>query len=864
MSWIDALRERASNLFAPSDQGLDEEITHHLELETRRQLGAGVDAVTARKRALAKFGDPRRVADATRVARGDQRFAGSAQDFRWAARSLRKSPGFTTLALVTLALGIGATTASFSVLDTVLLRPLPFPSPDKLVVLEELTNDKRHMYPSYPNFDDWRTQTSSFTHVASTSPGFMRVTDDAGATVRARLLGISRDFFATFGVVPYLGREFNDAESRPGGPRVAMASYEFWQDHLKGDASLGIIHNGADVFRIVGIAPKGFELEGRKYDLFTPHERSPGTVRNAHYLTVYARVKPMVSLQSAQAEMTTLAARLASAFGNDEGARDVSITPLREHSVGNQRGVLVVVFLGAALVLIVACTNLVSAQLARGVVRQRETAVRAALGASRTRLLRQLLAESALLAIVGAALGIALAFGLTAIVRTVGAGLLPRLSELSIDTRVLGFVVVTTCFVATAIGIYPAVRAAKRDPADVLRGAGRGDSSTVRGGVWKLLVGGQVAMAVILIAAASMLVRTLHNILNDDVGFESHGVVTASLVSGDASGPRLLDIRTTLAALPGVKDVAYSSYYPMEYGNWSAPLLRPNDPPDHDWPAIAGYRVVTPNFFDVLRLPIVRGRGFTSEDRDGSPYVTVVSTSVASKLWPNQNPIGQRVRSNQDVEHELSVVGVVNEAVDWTQPRGSQYEIYVPFAQHLTWLHDPIAIFRSDTPTAIIAEVRSAIRANAPDIPATVALLDSRVAATAASRRFAMVAIVAFGAIALILASIGIYGVLAYTVTTRRFEIGVRMALGATSHAILRRTLGSAAMMALSGIGVGVVGALLATRYIAKLLYGVTPSDPVAYAAGAILLLAAALLGAYAPARRASRVDPLSAIRGEA
>ena len=864
MSWIDAIRERVANLFAPSDQGLDEEISHHLDLETKRQIANGIDAVTARRRALERFGNPHRIADATNAARGTRTFAGTAQDFRWAARSLRKSPGFTALAVVTLALGIGATTASFSVLDTVLLRPLPFPSPDKLVVLEEVTSDKRRLPPSYPNFDDRRAQTMSFTHVASKTLRFARITDSEGTTIRARALGISRDFFATFAVAPYLGREFNDDESRFGGPLAAMASYEFWQAHMKGDPSLGSVRNGTDVVPIVGVAPRGFEIAGRKYDLYFPHERGPGTVRNAHYLTVYARVQPSTSLTSAQTEMTALARRLAAAFGNDEQAQDVSVTPLREYAVGRQRSVLIVVFLGATLVLLVACTNLVSAQLARALVRAREIAVRAALGASRTRLLRQLLAESVLLALVGSVFGVALAFALTTLVRTVGGSLLPRLGELTIDARVLAFVVLTTTVVAIVIGIYPAARAARRDPADALRGAGRGDSGVVRGGIWRVLVAGQVAMAVMLIAASSMLVRTLHNILNDDVGFEPHGLVTASLSSGDAPPARLHGIRDALAALPGVKGVAYSSYYPMDSGNWSAPLVRPSDPTDRDWPAIAGYRAVTSNFFEVMRLPVVQGRGFSDEDREGSPYVAVVTTSVAAKLWPNQDAIGQRVRSLQDAEHELTVVGVVNEAVDWERPRGTQYEIYVPVEQHPRSASDPIALIRSDNPAALLNEVRTTLRTVARDIPATVALLDDRIAESAASRRFAMVAIVAFGSIALILAAIGIYGVLAYSVTTRRFEIGVRMALGATSDAILVRTLKGAATMALAGIVAGAIGTLVATRYIAKLLYGVTPSDPTAYLAGAALLLIAALLGAYGPARRASRVDPLSAIRGEA
>lgn len=862
MSWIDAARERLANLFLRRDRDLDDEIAYHLELETARQISLGADPRTARARALARFGNPGRIGEATRDARGGDALTGGLQDLRWAGRSLRKSPGFTALALVTLALGIGATTAAFTVLDAVLLRPLPFPRSDRLVVLNEVASDHSRLAPSYPNFDDWRSQASSFESVVSTSGGRMRVTGSSGETIRTRALGVSRGFFAAFRVRPIAGREFTADENTNGAAPTLMVSEEFWRTQMNADPRLGVVHLGKDAATVVGVVPAGFELDGRKFDVFFPHERGPGTVRNAHYLTVYARLETGATLASARTEMTAIARRLARAFGNDEQAQDVAVTPLREHIVGGQRGVLVAVFVGATLVLLVACINLISAQLARGVARGREIAVRAALGASRGRLLRQLCSESALLALIGSVLGSLLAFGLVVMVRTMGAGLLPRLSEIAIDWRLLAFVVATTAAVAVAIGVYPAVRTARRDPVDALRG-GRGETAGVRAGVWRLLVGGQVAMAVMLVAASSLLVRTLHNILNDDVGFAVHGLVTASLSSGDSPGSRLAAIRQDLAALPGAKGVAYSTYYPMDYGNWSAPLLRPTDPEDHDWPVIAGFRVVTANFFDVLQMRVVSGRDFSDQDREGAPYVAIVSTSVATKLWPGENPIGRLVRSNQDVKHQLTVVGVVPEAVNWRLPRGSQYEIYVPFAQHPDWQHDPIAFVRTDNPTAMIAAVRATLRATARDIPASVALLDDRIAATAASRRFAMMAIVAFGTIALLLAAIGIYGVLAYSVTTRRFEIGVRMALGATSTSILRRTLTGAAALAFSGIAVGSLAALLAMRYIATLLYGVTTSDPRAYLAGAALLLIAALLGAYAPARRASRVDPLSAIRGE-
>ncbi len=865
MSWLDATRQRLRDLMHPDAayRDLDEEIAFHLELETRRQIDAGCDPAVARARALARFGNPQLISEAARSERGTQPLEGSMQDLRWAARSLRKSPGFTLLALFTLMLGIGATTAAFAVFDTVLIEPLPYPAADRLVVMQEQAADHSTLYPSYPNFDDWRTQLRSFEHVASVKTDVFRVTTANGDVVRATALGVSRDFFETLGVQPAAGRVFTPDENHIGGPRVLMVSYEFWQKYMGGAPRLGAIRLGGDSYQVVGVAPLGFQFM-RQYDVFYPHEQGPGTIRNAHYLIVVGRLAPTASLASGRAEATALSQRLAATFGNQTQAVDMKLTPFRDYFVGSYRTVIVLVLAGAALVLLVACTNLISALLARGVMRGQEIAVRAALGASRGRLLRQLMAESLLLALAGGAMGSLLGLMLTAAVRVYGRGLLPRLDELALSGRVVAFTVAVAGVVAMVIGVYPALRLVGRDAAVELRGASRSGAVTVRGAVWRVLVGFEIALAVVLIAGATLLVRTLENVMSSDVGFPSRGIVTAAFSTGDSPMSRIAEVRAGLGALPGASSVALASQFPFDWGNWSAPLLRPTDPPDHDWPAMAGYRVVTPDYFSVLELPITRGRPFTPLDRDGAPMVAVVSSGIVDRLWPGDNPIGKVFRSNQDPEHLLTVVGVAAEAAIWTMPRGTQNEVYVPLAQHESWRHDIIAFVRtSRDPAAMSADVTQYLHRSARDMPARVGLLDDRIAATAASRRFAMFAVVSFGGIALLLAAVGVYGVLAYSVSSRRFEIGVRMALGATREMMLRQTLARAAVMASSGVIAGLLGAVVATRFLRSLLYGVTTLDPWAYLAGASLLFVAALAGGFLPARRASRVDPLVAMRGE-
>jgi predicted permease len=563
--------------------------------------------------------------------------------------------------------------------------------------------------------------------------------------------------------------------------------------------------------------------------------------------------------------MTSLSRAMHAEYGTATQAVDADVMPLREYVVGDHRMLLTVIFGAAVLVLLIACTNLASAQLARGLGRMREVAVRSALGASRGRLVRQMLIESGVLAASGALLGTACAIALTRVVRTLGAGHVPRLEELAVDARMLAFVGIITIATTLLIGLYPALRLARSYPGEVLRGAGRGSDHSVRAGVWRALIGVEVAMAVVLLVGSVLLVRTLHNILTADTGFDPSGIATAAITPDDAPLARLESIRAELAGIPGVAGAAFTTVLPLTWGNSSAPVLRPEDPPDRDWPAFAGFRVITPEYFDVLRQPILRGRGFTSTDREGTAPVAVITPGIAERLWPGEDPLGRRIRTNYLGDQWLTVIGVAQEASSWTMPRGSQNEIYVPLAQQresARW--QLVAVVRAERdPRTIVGPMRTLLRSLAPDAPAEVGLLADRIARSAADRRFAMLALVSFGAVALLLAGIGIYGVLSYSVAARTRAIGVRMALGASARLIRLHVLRDAAIMATTGIALGLVASLGAMRYLQSALYGVEPIDPLSYVIGGAVLFGAALLGAYVPAWRSSRVDPLIVMRSE-
>jgi predicted permease len=425
---------------------------------------------------------------------------------------------------------------------------------------------------------------------------------------------------------------------------------------------------------------------------------------------------------------------------------------------------------------------------------------------------------------------------------------------------VVAAAVVTTL----VVGVYPALRHSRGRADLALRGA-RGAATTVRASLWRALVGFEVALAVVLLVGSGLLIRTLHNILTSDTGMDVHDVVTASFAPRKADLSRTGELARDLASLPGVSSVAFTTRLPFAWGNYSAPVRRPGDPVDRDWRAFAGFRIITPGYFDVLRLQVLRGRPLTDGDREGAAPVAVITSGIAEKLWPGEDPLGKPIATNYMAAKWLTVVGVVSEASIWSMPRGSQNEIYVPLAQTQDQVESQlIAVIRaSSNANALIPTVRAKLRELAPESPSQLGTLEERVSRTAADRRFAMLALTAFGVVALVLSSVGIYGVMWYVVTTRTREIGIRMALGATSRLVQRQILGGAMSMAGIGAAVGIAGGLFATRYLQATLYGVSRLDPSTFALGAGLTLGAALVGAYLPARRSSRVDPMVAIRVE-
>jgi len=868
MSIWHGLRERLALLRRDDrDRELDEEIRFHLDVETSRLETAGLSTAEARRRAVEVFGDPAAIALATRDARGGLPLEGTMQDVRYAIRALSRNPGFTTLALLTLALGTGATVASFAVLDTVLLRPLPYRDASRLVYMREINVQRAVSPPSHPNFLDWRDRARSFDGVASAMfpyPATVRSTGTADPE-RVTVMGVSRGFFNVLGAPPVIGREFSNEENTFGGARVAMVSHEYWQNSMGGRSELGDITMGGSPRTVVGVLPPRFQFI-TSAGVYVPHEQMPGTCRTCRNYMVVGRLRGDATIERARAEMTTLSTALIAEYGTDTNAADVEVQPLLEYLVGDYRTLLGVVFGAATLVLLIAITNLLSAQLARAWAREREVMIRAALGASRTRLLRQLTVESGILVVSGTILGTLLAHGLTRLVRIIGTGLLPRLSDVTIDARVALVAAGIMIFVTITVGLYPAMRLSRGAGALAARGA-RGSAVSVKLSAWRALLGFEIALAVALSVGAALLVRTFQNIINADTGFASRGIVTAAVTPSEADAARLNEALTELASLPGADGAAYTTRLPLSWGANYAPVRRRSDPAGPDWPAMAGFRMVSPEYFDVLRLPVLRGRTFTPSDRDGVELVAIITPGIAEKLWPGEDPIGKTIGTNYLMDEWLTVVGMVAEASSWTQPRGMQNEIYVPFTQHVHALPGQgqvVAVVRTNVAASTLTNsIRTSLRQTLPNSPATVGTMEERIARSAADRRFAMVALTAFATVALFLAAIGLYGVIWYVVTTRVPEIGVRMALGATPGSVLGRVLASALGVAGVGIVVGGIGAMAGAKFLSSTLYGVSRLDPQAYAISAGVVLLAVLLGAWGPARRASRIDPMVAMRSD-
>ncbi|MDQ3687842.1 MAG: ABC transporter permease [Acidobacteriota bacterium] len=802
------------------------------------------------------------------------------QDLRYGLRILLRKPGFTAVAVLTLALGIGANTAIFSVVNAVLLRPFPYESPERLVILQERISE-RDLPASYLNFADWRDQNSVCSSMAAvrTRENF----NFTGAGEPERLQGriVSASFFSTLGVRPIRGRDFLAEEDRPGAPPAVILSYGFWQRRFGADESVVgkqlTLNNQS--FTVVGITPANFQFGtdadvsvpiGLSADRFRLRGKDPG-------ILVVARLKPEVSLTQAEAELNTIAARLEQQHPDTNAGRRVRITSLHESFVGDVRQPLMILLGAVGLVLLIACANVANLLLVRAAARQKEIALRAALGAGRARIIRQLLTESVLLSVLGGVLGMLLAlWGMGLITSYLPDGI-PRLRETGIDAPVFGFTLVVSLLTGVLFGLAPALQVSRTNLTETLKEGDRGSTGR-RQHLRSVLVVSETALTLALLVGASLLVRSFWRLQQVDPGFNPQNLLAMqiSVNAGADEGGRVADffeqLHQKVGTLPGVESVSISNGLPIEGAN-QPPFIIEGRPRPEPGKEPAGIRyTVSPDYFRTLGIVLLKGRVFTAEDtRDGQPVV-IIDEALARQHFQNEDPIGKRLAQALPNSPSLEIVGVVRHvehySLDGQAPVQAQFYTnfnQLPLQSLPTQVRRINLLVRTATdPLNLASAVRSQVQAlNKDQAVFNVRTMEQIVAQSVAARRFSALLLAVFAAVALVLASVGIYGVMSHVVEQRTHEIGIRMALGAQGRDVSRMVIGQGMKLALVGVGVGLLASLALMRLMKSLLFGVSATDPATFALIALLLTLVALVACWIPARRATKVDPMVALRYE-
>ena len=881
MNWWQRLLRRGQ-----MEEQLDKELRFHLEAHIADLVAQGVAPAEARRRARLELGGPEQVKEQCRDARGTRWLEDLWQDFRYSLRTLRQKPGFASVALLTLALGSGATTIMFTVINGVLLKPLPFPEHERLVKVDEQTKgivDYRwgdRWAFSYPNFVDSRSEVHSLDMAAMRNMG--GTVSGEGEPEYVNGLEISSNLFSLLGVPLFRGRSFLAEEDRPGGARVVVISHELWQRRFGGrESAIGssIVFEG-EPHTIVGITSPDFGL--RNVDVFRLMGQNTGRymqLREMHPgIQVWARLQRGVTLPAAQAELDVIGRRLATQYPNSNKGRGFIAEPLRP-SVGDVRSTLWLLLGAVGLVLLIGCANVASLLLARAISRERELAMRVALGAGRGRLARQCLTESAVLALSGCALGMLLAaFGIRPFI-ALWPGDLPRAFNVHLDWRVLLFALAVSLASGLIFGLAPALRAPARELEQTLRAGAR----TITGSSRRLhsaFVISEIALAVVLLVAAGMLGRTLLRLALLDPGVNVRNVLTMRMALSPAvlKDPARIraawdDVLDRARRVPGVESIAMVDTVPMREGNnqlgyWIAPP----EPPRMQKP-LALANSVTPDYLKVMGIPLRRGRFFDEHDRMGNEPVMVMDDVMAQRVFGGADPIGKRLWTDL-IPEPMRIVGVVGHVRYWGLAGDDQAvvrdQFYYPFAQvpdgYLRRWSElmSIAVRTNVAPLKLVEPLRRELRGTAGDqVLYQVRTMEQLERSTLARQRFLLALFGVFAGLALLLACIGIYGVLAYLTSQRVPEIGVRMALGASARDVMAMVLRQSLVMVLIGVGVGVAAALAAGRALMRLVEGMRPTEPSTYVLMIGVLVAAALAASFVPARRASRVDPLRALRQE-
>jgi len=894
-----AMAARLRGLFGDrgADRELGDEIEAHLRLLTERYVRQGMTEGEAAWAARRQFGNITLLKEANREMRGIRLIDTLSQDLRFGARILVKSPGFSFVAILTLALGIGANTAIFSVVNGTLIKPLPYEESERLVFVAEQAASGGQAPVSYPNFTDWRAQNRVFERVSVFNSGGYTLT--AGGEAELVVAGqVTADLFAALRVNAAIGRVFTNEDDRPGAAPVVMLSHDLWRRVFGGDPQVvgqRILLDGYG-YTVIGVAPRGFSVPSRaaiwvSAGLMVAHR--PDWQQRGNYPQFYgiARLKPGVTLEQARADLDNIAVNLEKQYPDTNKGRRVRLIPLLENYVGDTRAALRILMGAVSFVLLIACANAASLTLARSTVRASEMAIRAALGASAGRIVRQLLTESVLFALLGGGLGLAIAqWGVKLILAIAPEGAIPRAAEIRLDSRVLLFAAAVSAITGVLFGLLPALQASRPDIQGALKETTRGATGHKRLLRSGLLVA-EIALTLVLVVGAGLLIRSFWQLRQVATGFDYNHILTFNIALSPGKYPELerqirfyQQVSERLASLPGVQSVGLSSRLPLRAGGWQARFLidRQSAPALSQWPVMDA-SVVDVNYFKTMKIPLIGGRGF--DERDDRSHLTqeatkgmnalqkfvaglrviIIDEEFARRHFPNGDAIGKRIRINGEDPKDpvVTVVGIVGR-VKMEEPsrKSNRAQGYFPFLQFPL---GPTFIVRTQTsPEALMAAVRRQVAEVDPSQPIhNVRSLEQIRSESIARERFILALVGSFAAIALALAMVGIYGMTSYLVTQRTREIGVRMALGAQAGDVLRMVIWRGMRLTGAGVTLGLAAAFALTRVLKNLLFEVSATDPVTFALIVLLLVGVALIASYIPARRATKVDPLQSLRCE-
>jgi predicted permease len=882
------LSRRIASLFRRSrvEAGLDEEIRFHIEQQTAKNMREGMSPDAARRAAWLRFGGVDQVKEATR----DEFRAGALEDFgrdlRYGARVLLRAPGFAIVSILTLGLGIGAATAVFSVVDGVLLQPLPYPDADRIVRLFQIDgNGRRTTTVSEPNFEDWKNGTPSFRAMAEMSAGAVPAVVNGQSAMIAGA-SVSREFFDVMGVRPVIGRGFDESEQRVNGVPAVVVSQKFWHTRLGGAPLNGqTVRVGQTAFQIIGVMPPGFDYPAAS-EYWVPRELNPPQrARTAHNWQVVARLADDVPLATARAAISALSKSLKARYGDDTWMFDATAIPLREQLTATSRATVLTLFGAALLLLVIACLNVSNLLLARVATRRREMAVRVAIGAGHWRIARQLLAETLVLGVAGGAAGLFIAFGGVRALVAMQPGNLPRIANVQLNWTVMAFALGMSLVAALMLTLAATLRTGDRDVKSDLAesqrtSAGGRASQRVR----EMLSISQVALTLVLLVGAGLLARSFVRVLLVNPGYRVGSALVLDMTSPglpDAGSRRRhiafqREMIARLRQLPGVSEVALVNDFPLGGGRYANgqffEMTRPDEFQSYDdfrklgdqakaRAGLAGFRIASEDYFRVMGIALIRGRVFQDSDGPDAPHVAVISESLAKTKWPDQDPIGRFIQfGNMDGDlRGFQIVGIVGDVRE-ISPEAVPGPLFYGYYQQRVASRFSV-VMRTDPPARLAAPAQEIVRELNPDMPVQARRIEEAFARALAGRRFSLVLIATFSVAALILAMLGIYGLISYLVAERTREIGIRMALGASSRDLLRLIVGKGATLAVVGTAVGLVAALALTNVVEGLLYGVTARDPIAMGGVTALTLAAVVVASYLPARRAVKAAPVDSLR---